>query len=341
MIERIRVRVLLGACAACAVLALITVVVLALIGVVEPLEAVFLGSFAVIFSLVVLGAFMSLRTFTGLRFTINRVARIEALEDRSRGAVLSESAKIGAAIADLGNQYKAAEVGAHERNEAMSRDLIKHIARESLQTYWQMEALIDLRTWIAARAPLPSLRGWAASPDVLHWMLAWIHDHRPAVIVECGSGASTVIFGYQIQRVGIGRVISLEHDPRYASQTRELVRRHEIGDVVEVRYAPLQAWEGAEGSWEWYDRAAIQDIDEIDLLFVDGPPGGTGRLARYPAGPLLFGRLSATGVAVLDDAGREDERRIGELWLERMEWLDCERLKTEKGTDIFRRRIDA
>jgi hypothetical protein len=46
-------------------------------------------------------------------------------------------------------------------------------------------------------------------------------------------------------------------------------------------------------------------------------------------------------VAVLDDAGREDERRIGELWLERMEWLDCERLKTEKGTDIFRRRTDA
>jgi predicted O-methyltransferase YrrM len=169
-------------------------------------------------------------------------------------------------------------------------------------------------------------------------MLAWIHDHRPALIVECGSGASTVLFGYQVQRVGAGKVISLEHDPLYATRTRELARQHDVEDVIEVRDAPLQTWQEPDGVWQWYNRAAIEDITEIDLLFVDGPPGATGHLARFPAGPLLFGKLAAAGVAVLDDALRDDEKRTSELWLERMEWLERERLKTEKGTDIFRRR---
>lgn len=336
MIERIRIRVLLSACAAFTVLALVTVWVLAVTGAVDAYEATLLTGLVVIFALAVVGAMMSLRAFVSLRSKTDHVAA--RIESQVR-AVQAETAEISAAVTDLGHHYKAMAAEADERNEAMSRDLLKQVARQSLQLYWQLEALMDLRAWITPRAPLPSLRGWAASPDVLRWMLAWIHDHRPALIVECGSGASTVLFGYQVQRIGAGKVISLEHDPLYASRTRELARRHDVGDVIQVRDAPLQTWQESDGVWQWYNRAAIEDITEIDLLFVDGPPGATGHLARFPAGPLLFGKLAAAGVAVLDDALRDDEKRTSELWLERMEWLERERLKTEKGTDIFRRRV--
>ena len=49
---------------------------------------------------------------------------------------------------------------------------------------------------------------------------------------------------------------------------------------------------------------------------IDGSPESTGRLARYPAGPLLFNRLNNGGAVFLDDASRADEKEIITLWMQ-------------------------
>jgi hypothetical protein len=60
--------------------------------------------------------------------------------------------------------------------------------------------------------------------------------------------------------------------------------------------------------------APLEDLEMIDMLFVDGPPGMLQRHSRYPAVPQLLSRLSPSAVVLLDDAGRSDEREIMETW---------------------------
>ena len=51
--------------------------------------------------------------------------------------------------------------------------------------------------------------------------------------------------------------------------------------------------------------------DTIDLLIIDGPPVKTNQLARYPALPLLFSKLSKECIIILDDAARPSEQQAG------------------------------
>ena len=241
--------------------------------------------------------------------------------------------------AQLLDQVDQVRTALTEQSQAIHRGLtwqLNRINGEQKRLYPELEALIDLRASLPLRAPLPPLRGWAASPDVLKWMTTWMRDHQPRLVIECGSGTSTVLFGYLAQQTGVGRVVALEHDQRYAKQTRELAVRHGVAEWVEVRDARLQPWQHGDETWDWYDLTATEDLDEIGLLFVDGPPVSSGKLARYPAGPLLVTRLARDGIAVLDDARRTDETRVSDRWLKEIAGLDRERLPTDKGTDVFR-----
>jgi predicted O-methyltransferase YrrM len=186
--------------------------------------------------------------------------------------------------------------------------------RERLRDGRQAEALHNLYALLQPRQAVPPLRGWAASPDLVLLLVSHVLEHRPRTVVECGSGASTLWTSYALERVGGGRVLSLEHDPVYADQTRSLLARHGLSAYAEVATAPLTPVTIGEESWRWYDPAALASVSEVDLLIVDGPPAATGPLARYPAVPLLFDRLAADAVVVLDDAVRKDEREIAARW---------------------------
>ncbi|MQA97380.1 MAG: class I SAM-dependent methyltransferase [Streptosporangiales bacterium] len=219
----------------------------------------------------------------------------------------------------------------------------------------QAEALTELRALLSPRAPMPASRGWAASPDVLLALAEQVLRRRPKLVVECGSGASSVWLGYAVERAGEGRVVALEHDERYADLTRDLVTAHGLDAVVEVRTAPLRPWpspdaahpgdagdadasgDSGEPGELWYDTEVLADLTGIGLLFVDGPPGRGGPLARYPAGPELLARCGPDAMIVLDDTIREAERTISDRWL--TEYPDLHRTEHpyEKGAHIFTR----
>jgi predicted O-methyltransferase YrrM len=189
------------------------------------------------------------------------------------------------------------------------------VSKDVFTAYQQVEAMIDLRSLVRPRAPMPALRHWALSPDALRYIIREIHARRPGLIVECGSGASSVWLGYTVEALGTGRIVALEHDERFAEISRDLVRAHGLQDVVEVRHAPLVPWKGEDGPEQWYDTAAAFDLEGIDLLVVDGPPGTGGPAARYPAVPELLARCSADALILLDDAHRAGEKAVSDRWL--------------------------
>lgn len=177
-----------------------------------------------------------------------------------------------------------------------------------------VEALLQLYRDHTPRAPMPPSGGWAIDPTGLLELLSHVRADRPALVLELGSGTSSVWLGYALERTG-GRLVSVDHDARFGERTRQLLRRHGLADVVQVRDAPLRDLELGGRTYQWYDPAAFEDVDGVDLLVVDGPPGAIGPMARYPALPVLWRRLSPGALVLLDDAGRPDERDAVTRWL--------------------------
>jgi predicted O-methyltransferase YrrM len=216
--------------------------------------------------------------------------------------------------------------------------LDKEIKKELRQTFRQLEALQNLSAVLPANDVLPATRVWAASPDLLVVLVDLVITERPSLVVECGSGASTLWLALAMRRFKIdGRIIALEHDPAFGGKTRDLLARHDVADLAEVRDAPLESFSLDGQTYSWYARPAWENLTGIDLLFVDGPPATTAPLARYPALPLLSGSLSPAGVAVLDDLIVPDMQKVLQLWLDAYPDFSSEILPLEKQAAVLRR----
>jgi predicted O-methyltransferase YrrM len=211
---------------------------------------------------------------------------------------------------------------------------IEDLARHHTADYRQLEALASLLAVLHPRVPFPPFRGWAVSPDFAVLLLTQVVTRRPACVVELGSGVSTLVLGYALEQTH-GHLVSVDHDLLYAEQSRATVAQHALQKVVTIVHAPLEPWRGGT---PWYSDAWVQELPPVDLLVVDGPPGNTGSLARYPALPVLAPHLTTSATIVVDDAFRADERAMVARWLTEHTGLTATRLETEKGALVLARR---
>jgi predicted O-methyltransferase YrrM len=203
--------------------------------------------------------------------------------------------------------------------------------------YRQLEALISITSILPLRHPLPPMRGWAISPDFGVLLISEILKKKPRLVLELGSGVSTLLTGYCLEKTGRGRVISFDHDEKYCVQSRERIREHGLGDIAEIVHVPLREVQLNQQSWDWYDATRIDPGVKIDLLVVDGPPGQIQDISRYPALPLLRKYLSDDAVILLDDAGRPDEKIILDMWAREFPDFLHECIPAEKGAAVLRR----
>ncbi|GAA4690557.1 hypothetical protein GCM10023349_01300 [Nocardioides conyzicola] len=275
----------------------------------------------------VLFAALGLMTIAGLVFVVSIPPRITSAAGRVIKAIPPPPPADAKVAATLDEQVLAQVASAVAR--AVDQDLKR--------TFRQTEALQNLYAIIDFEHALPASRGWPASPDLLLLLVDLVDRHRPQLVVECGSGLSTLCLALAMRRYGIdGKVIALEHLEQYAAQTRELLERHGVADLAEVRTAPIETVEVGDGSAVWYARAAWEDLTAVDLLFVDGPPSSLSPQSRYPSLPLFSERLAPGAHVVLDDFQRAEERDVVKRW--RSEYgdrLTLERVPLEKGAALL------
>ena len=177
----------------------------------------------------------------------------------------------------------------------------------------EIEALVQLFQQFTPRAPMPSSGDFALNPTDLLELLHLVRLRQPRLVLELGSGTSSVWLAYALEQYG-GKLVSLDHDADYARQTRTMLAAHGLAAVAEVREAPLRELTANGTAYQWYDVTRLTDLTGIDLLLIDGPPAATGPDARYPALSVLAERLAATATVVLDDANRQDEREAVRRW---------------------------
>jgi len=208
--------------------------------------------------------------------------------------------------------------------------------REHLQ--YKTQILNEIYKLLPVRAPLPPMTGWAATPELSAFLLKTIQKYRPATIVEIGSGITTLISGYSLEKFNIdGKIISFDHDPLFASKTVDEIKLHGLSDKAEIRVAPLEKVTIENKEWLWYSTDKIKFDQSIDLVVVDGPPVKTQKNARYPAMPMLYKYLSENAVVIVHDTNRSEETAIINLWLEKFEDFTVEKFHTEKGITLLKR----
>lgn len=180
-------------------------------------------------------------------------------------------------------------------------------------------------------APLPLPGGWAASTDLLGEMVRTVSSHRPRLVVELGSGVSTLVIAAALRANGAGRLISIDADDDYATRTREQLQRHDLADWVQLRLAALQTMDFEGVSRPWYDSKVFAELKEVDMLLIDGPPRLLRWDIRYPALPFFWTRLRPGAIVLLDDAARPSERAIAKTWQQNFPQARYDYLRFEKG----------
>jgi predicted O-methyltransferase YrrM len=202
----------------------------------------------------------------------------------------------------------------------------------------QTQPLLELERILPTRWPLPPLREYAIAPDAALLLAELVARERPKLVVETGSGISTLLLAYALEKAGEGgRVVALDHDPEFAARTRELIAAHGLAAFASVVDAPLEPIEIRGEQHRWYATRALADLGPIDLVFDDGPPRHVGPMLRYASLHVFAPRLAPRGTFVLDVVGAE-EREVLARWRRELPDFDQELLATKKGNVLIRDR---
>ncbi len=245
---------------------------------------------------------------------------------------------------DLVKRVSALEASVRRMEASLARTG-RQLSQESVHLhaglYRAIESLLAVHRYLDRSSVLPPLAdpysGWAISSDMARLLCELFVQYRPSVIVELGSGSSTALFGHLIRQFGGTRLVAVEHDAVWYAQTLEQLHLIGLTDIVELRYAPLESLEFDTERFRWYSLEALEDVMDIDLVFVDGPPGHIQPLARYPAGPVIAPKCSTGCLFVVDDIVREDEREMVERWSKETQLVPLEEhLWLQKGALVMR-----
>jgi predicted O-methyltransferase YrrM len=182
---------------------------------------------------------------------------------------------------------------------------------------------------------------WSMSFQNLHLLLDILDRRQPRVIVELGSGISTLMIAAWFQERGQGRLISVDHDEDWANRTEFYVREAGISDYLTMLRTRLKSTFSIGHEIDWYDlEVPTVPIADIDLLVVDGPPAGTSdkQLSRIHSLVHFHRFMAADSCIVLDDACRPGESEVLKTWGMNFPDFKFQVVRTLKGFAIGERR---
>lgn len=199
-----------------------------------------------------------------------------------------------------------------------------------------------LATLLRSRRPAPALPyipslvpllealgsgGWRIRSETAHALGHLFARANPSLILEFGSGVSTVVFAALAAASGREvRVVSIDEKERYARRTRALLQRFQLAAFACVITAPVRAvalpnWRGYTYGLAPIDRAvrklaAAMDGGKADLVFVDGPASLWPWRRDCRFGTLLQARrwCAADTLFIADDAARARDLAVLRRW---------------------------
>ncbi|WBL41312.1 class I SAM-dependent methyltransferase [Algoriphagus halophytocola] len=132
--------------------------------------------------------------------------------------------------------------------------------------------------------------------------------HRPATILEVGSGLSTIILSNLISELGYNpEFISIDQD---SSWQKHLEEQCENVDFYNFEIGSNSEFAKDGGKWFELPKSSLLREKKYDLVIIDGPKGYESQFARFGIVYFLKERVNETSIVFLDDTDREDENYI-------------------------------
>ena len=202
--------------------------------------------------------------------------------------------------------------------------------------YSQIEAFDSLHQELGFNRALPRLRGNIVSPDFLRELAQHVGRRRPQYVVECGSGAITLVLAKALSKNGYGHVYSLEQDMESANKTYRWLDEHGLTEWATVIYAEPIQYTLNGNNFTWY---ALSDLPNtaIDLMVINGPNSASQKSARYPALFLLRSRLTDQSAIMMNNTNRPDDAATLGLWAHDFPEFSFQKLRCEKGAAVGER----
>jgi predicted O-methyltransferase YrrM len=160
------------------------------------------------------------------------------------------------------------------------------------------ERELGRRVWGAERAEACGGAPLSITPEVGALLCVLVLARRPGTVVEFGAshGYSTIHLAAAVRDLGSGRVITTEIEAEKAAAAQRNLAEAGLDDLVEMRVGDALA--------------TLEDVQEADLLFLDGWNN-----LYEPVVDLLEPRLSP-GALVIADLSADDPDQI--TYVERM-----------------------
>lgn len=239
---------------------------------------------------------------------------------------------------DMQKQHATLSEQIKQQNAEMIKvrqSLERTVKSEMLNAAQQLEAFMGVQNYLNHGEHLPGMHGWPISPDFALYLVELIDGNDYDLIIEFGSGTSTVIIAKALARIARQQhgkpatvQVAFEHLEQYHAQTQMNLQHAGLLDAVQLELAPLADFKAPSGStYSYYScHAALHKLAEQlgsdikILIIVDGPPASIGKHARYPAVPSVLAGFNGVHIDILlDDYIREDEKEIVQLWLKDIE----------------------
>ncbi len=268
---------------------------------------------------------------------------LEALQHAGTGSGSVRVPVLGSAMQHMAEQLQKQNAALSEQIKKQNADLINvgkslesTVKKEMLNATQQLEAFQGIQSFLNHGERLPRMHGWPISPDFALYLIELIDSNDYDLILEFGSGTSTVLIAKALARIGRqphGKPatvqVAFEHLEQYHAQTLANLKQSELADAVQLVLAPLQPYQAPNGNtYSYYScHTTLKELAQRlpaaylkVLMVVDGPPAATGQHARYPAVPAVLAQLKSAHMDILlDDYIRDDEKEIAQLWLKDIE----------------------
>jgi len=201
----------------------------------------------------------------------------------------------------------------------MIRVIKKFVLKDFLLEFKDIKSLVQLNQLHSGYLPWS---GASIRPTALVFLLNDIIINDRKTIAECGTGLSTIYIASLFKQLEIkgNQIYSVDHDAAWIKIMERELKKNKLDEYVHLIHAPLCRSDITyKNNLEWYDTSLLdRNIPEnnIDLLFVDGPPAKEKgqEWSRYPALPYFYDRLSHNFSVIVDDADRKEEALIINKW---------------------------
>lgn len=288
----------------------------------------------------------------GLKDTQAQLAEVQPkLQDaQQKLQQAAQQASLEKLLDDKLNALAAAKTD--ELNKAVN-NIKNHVNTGLGNSAKQLEAFMGIQSYLEKGIKPLSFHGWPISPDIGLYIAGLIDANNYDVIIEFGSGTSTVLMAKALlsKQRGItqkmlsekhakpsnelmiaegeyndlpARIVTFEHNSKYHTQTLKALQDNGVDHLVDLVHAPLVDYQYKDGSQYLYYSCAdkLAELAKVFkgrkaniLVLVDGPPGATNKNARFPALPHLLNELSQHAFAIImDDYNRAEEKEVVELW---------------------------